>query len=87
MSEMQGAEEKGAGSVRKYMTKTESDGNEADWLLSRADSKVRQNGRDARRRPPLQEFGRKDTRFEQDFAQIAMVYAIKIEAKVVLSHD
>ena len=87
MNEMQGAEEKGAGSVRKYMTKPESDGNAADWLLSRADSKVRQNGRDARRRPPLQEFGRKDTRFEQDFAQIAMVYAIKIEAKVVLSHD
>ena len=87
MSEMPGAEEKGAGSVRKYMTKPEPDGNAADWLLSRADSKVRQNGRDARRRPPLQEFGRKDTRFEQDFAQIAMVYAIKIEAKVVLSHD
>ena len=84
---MQGAEEKGAGSVRKYMTKPESDGNAVDWLLSRADSKVRQNGRDASRRPPLQEFGRKDTRFEQDFAQIAMVYAIKIEAKVVLSHD
>ena len=37
MSEMQGAEEKGAGSVRKYMTKTESDGNEADWPLSRTD--------------------------------------------------
>ena len=87
MNEMQGAEEKGAGSVRKYMTKPEPDGNAADRPLSRADSKVRQNGRDARRRPPLQEFGRKDTRFEQDFAQIAMVYAIKIEAKVVLSHD
>lgn len=69
------------------MTKPEPDGNAADWLLSRADSKVRQNGRDARRRPPLQEFGRKDTRFEQDFAQITMIYAIKIEAKVVLSHD
>ena len=87
MNEMQGAEEKGAGSVRKYMTKPEPDGNAADWPLSRAGSKVRQNGRDASRRPPLQEFGRKDTRFEQDFAQIAMVYAIKIEAKVVLSHD
>ena len=37
MSEMQGAEEKGAGSVRKYMTKPESDGNAVDWLLSRAD--------------------------------------------------
>ena len=81
MSEMQGAEEKGAGSVLKYMTKPESDGNAADWLLSRADSKVRQNGRDARRRPPLQEFGRKDTRFEQEFAQIAMIYAIKNRSK------
>ena len=87
MGEMQGAKDEGAGSVLKYMTKPEPDGNAADWPLSRADSKVRQNGRDARRRPPLQEFGRKDTRFEQDFAQIAMVYAIKIEAKVVLSHD
>ena len=81
MSEMQDAEEEGAGSVLKYMTKPESDGNAVDWLLSRADSKVRQNGRDARRRPPLQEFGRKDTRFEQDFAQIAMIYAIKNRSK------
>ena len=77
MGEIQGAEDEGAGSVQKYMTKPEPDGNAADWLLSRAGSKVRQNGRDARRRPPLQEFGRKDTRFEQDFAQIAMIYAIK----------
>ena len=81
MGEIQGAKDEGAGSVRKYMTKPESDGNAADWLLSRADSKVRQNGRDARCRPPLQEFGRKDTRFEQDFAQIAMVYAIKNRSK------
>ena len=81
MGEMQGVEDEGAGSVQKYMTKPEPDGNAADWLLSRADSKVRQNGRDARRRPPLQEFGRKDTRFEQDFAQIAMVYAIKNRSK------
>ena len=87
MAKMQGTEDEGAGSVLKYMTKPESDGNAADWLLSRTGSKVRLNGGDARRRPPLQEFGRKDTRFEQDFAQIAMVYAIKIEAKVVLSHD
>ena len=81
MSEMQDAEDEGAGSVQKYMTKPEPDGNAADWLLSRADLKVRQNGRDARRRPPLQEFGRKDTRFEQDFAQIAMIYAIKNRSK------
>ena len=81
MSEIQGAKDEGAGSVLKYMTKPESDGNAADWLLSRADLKVRQNGRDARRRPPLQEFGRKDTRFEQDFAQIAMIYAIKNRSK------
>ena len=78
---MQGTEDEGVGSVLKYMTKPESDGNAADWLLSRADSKVRQNGRDASRRPPLQEFGRKDTRFEQDFAQIAMIYAIKNRSK------
>ena len=81
MGEMQGAKDEGAGNVLKYMTKPEPDGNAADWLLSRADSKVRQNGRDARRRPPLQEFGRKDTRFEQDFAQIAMIYAIKNRSK------
>ena len=81
MGEMQRAEDEGAGSVLKYMTKPESDGNAADWLLSRAASKVRQNGRDATRRPPLQEFGRKDTRFEQDFAQIAMIYAIKNRSK------
>ena len=37
MGEMQGAEDEGAGSVLKYMTKPESDGNAADWLLSRAD--------------------------------------------------
>ena len=81
MGEMQGVEDEGAESVLKYMTKPEPDGNAADWLLSRAGSKVRQNGRDARRRPPLQEFGRKDTRFEQDFAQIAMIYAIKNRSK------
>ena len=81
MGEMQGVEDEGAESVLKYMTKPEPDGNAADWLLSRAGSKVRQNGRDATRRPPLQEFGRKDTRFEQDFAQIAMIYAIKNRSK------
>ena len=81
MGEMQGVEDEGAGSVVKYMTKPEPDGNAADWPLSRADSKVRQNGRDARRRPPLQEFGRKDTRFEQDLAQIALIYAIKNRSK------
>ena len=37
MGEMQGVEDEGAGSVQKYMTKPESDGNAADWLLSRAD--------------------------------------------------
>ena len=37
MGEMQGAEDEGAGSVVKYMTKRESDGNAADWLLSGAD--------------------------------------------------
>ena len=37
MGEMQGAEDEGAGSVQKYMTKPESDGNAVDWLLSRAD--------------------------------------------------
>ena len=50
MGEMQGAKDEGAGNVLKYMTKPEPDGNAADWLLSRAGSKVRQNGRDARRR-------------------------------------
>ena len=33
MGEMQGAEDEGAGSVLKYMTKPESDSNAADWLL------------------------------------------------------
>ena len=33
MAKMQGAEDEGAGSVLKYMTKPESDSNEADWLL------------------------------------------------------
>ena len=33
MAKMQGAEDEGAGSVPKYMTKPESDSNEADWLL------------------------------------------------------
>ena len=37
MSEMQDAKDEGAGSVLKYMTKPESDGNAADWPLSRAD--------------------------------------------------
>ena len=37
MGEMQGAKDEGAGSVLKYMTKPESDGNEADWPLSRTD--------------------------------------------------
>ena len=33
MAKMQGAENEDAGSVLKYMTKPESDSNEADWLL------------------------------------------------------
>ena len=33
MAKMQGAEDEGAGSVLKYMTKPESDSNEAGWLL------------------------------------------------------
>ena len=33
LAKMQGAEDEGAGSVLKYMTKPESDSNEADWLL------------------------------------------------------
>ena len=33
MAKMQGAEDEGAGSVQKYMTKPESDSNAADWLL------------------------------------------------------
>ena len=33
MAKMQGAEDEDAGSVLKYMTKPESDSNEADWLL------------------------------------------------------
>ena len=33
MGEMQGVEDEGAESVLKYMTKPESDSNEADWLL------------------------------------------------------
>ena len=33
MAKMQGAEDECAGSVLKYMTKPESDSNEADWLL------------------------------------------------------
>ena len=33
MVKMPGAEDEGAGSVLKYMTKPESDSNAADWLL------------------------------------------------------
>ena len=33
MAKMQGAEDEGAGSVLKYMTKPKTDSNEADWLL------------------------------------------------------
>ena len=33
MAKMQGAEDEGAGSVLKYITKPESDSNAADWLL------------------------------------------------------
>ena len=33
IAKMQGAEDEGAGSVLKYMTKPESDSNVADWLL------------------------------------------------------
>ena len=33
MVKMQGAEDEGAGSVLKYMTKPEDDSNAADWLL------------------------------------------------------
>ena len=33
MAKMQGAEDEGAGSLLKYMTKPESDSNAADWLL------------------------------------------------------
>ena len=33
MAKMQGAEDEGAGSVLKYMTKPESDSNAADWPL------------------------------------------------------
>ena len=33
MVKMQGAEDEGAGSVLKYMTKPESDSNTADWPL------------------------------------------------------
>ena len=40
MAKMQGAEDKGAGSVLKYMTKPESDSNEADWLLWHTASKI-----------------------------------------------
>ena len=32
MAKMQGAEDESAGSVLKYMTKSDSDSNEADWL-------------------------------------------------------
>ena len=32
MAKMQGTEDESAGSVLKYMTKSESDSNEADWL-------------------------------------------------------
>ena len=35
MVKMPGAEDEGAGSVLKYMTKPESDGNATDWLFSR----------------------------------------------------
>ena len=37
MVKMQGAEDEGAGSVLKYMTKPESDSNAADWPLWHAD--------------------------------------------------
>ena len=37
MVKMQGAEDEGAGSVLKYMTKPESDSNAADWPLRHAD--------------------------------------------------
>ena len=37
MANMQGAEDEGAGSVLKYMTKPESDSNAADWPLRHAD--------------------------------------------------
>ena len=40
MAKMQGAEDEGAGSVLKYMTKPESDSNEADWLLWHTVSKI-----------------------------------------------
>ena len=40
MAKMQGAEDEGAGSVLKYMTKPESDSNEADWLLWHTASKI-----------------------------------------------
>ena len=40
MAKMQGAEDEGAGSVLKYMTKPESDSNEADWLLCHTASKI-----------------------------------------------
>ena len=39
MVKMPGAEDEGAGSVLKYMTKPESDGNAAYWLLSRTAQK------------------------------------------------
>ena len=40
MAKMQGAEDQGAGSVLMYMTKPESDSNEADWLLCPTASKI-----------------------------------------------
>ena len=33
MAKMRGTEDEGVGSGLKYMTKPESDSNEADWLL------------------------------------------------------
>ena len=40
MAKMQGAEDEAAGSVLKYMSKPESDSNEADWLLCHTASKI-----------------------------------------------
>ena len=40
MAKMQGAEDECAGSVLKYMTKPESDSNEADWPLRHDASKI-----------------------------------------------
>ena len=40
MAKMHGDEDEGAGSVLKYMTKPESDSNEADWLLWHTASQI-----------------------------------------------